>query len=148
MKQDTESGNNHTYPLRLFENQSAKGRGIVKKYIDNLLAKLPAILSSGPSIFVYLFLFFYLVLYALLCMLVPPLAPLAPSNEVQLIMGNYTNVLSALGASLAAGTGVAVHSSLRGLHKKHDLLHATIEELHKKIEKLESKDSEQKNSDS
>ena len=150
MKQDTESGNNHTHPLRLFENQSAKGkgRGIVKKHIDNLLAKLPAILSSGPSIFIYLFLFFYLVLYALLCILIPPLAPFAPSNAVQLIMGNYTNVLSALGASLAAGTGVAVHSSLRGLHKKHDLLHATIEELHKKIEKLESKDSEQKNSDS
>ncbi|ULQ59164.1 hypothetical protein K7I13_11755 [Brucepastera parasyntrophica] len=57
----------------------------------------------------------------------------------QLIMGNYTNVLSALGASIAAGTGAAVHTSVKKLHQKHDTLQQTIQALHEKIEKLEKK---------
>ena len=109
----------------------------MKEKLSDFLAKIPAILSSGPSIFIYLFLFFYLVIYALLCLLIPQLSPFAPSNDVQLIMGNYTNVLSALGASLAAGTGAATHSSIRKLHKSHELLHTTIKELHEKIDRLE-----------
>ena len=109
----------------------------MKKFIRNFLAKIPIILSSGPSIFIYLLLFFYLVIYALACILIPQLASYAPSNDVQLIMGNYTNVLSALGASLAAGTGTLAHSSIHKLHKKHDMLHTSIEELHKKIDGIE-----------
>ena len=109
----------------------------MKKHVSSLLAKIPSVLASGPSIFIYLFLFFYLVIYAFVCLLVPRLAPYAPSNDVQLIMGNYTNVLSALGASLAAGTGATAHRSIRKLHEKHDMLHSTIEELHKKLDRLE-----------
>ena len=109
----------------------------MKKCINLFLAKIPAILSSSPSIFVYLLLFFYLVIYALACILIPRLSPYAPTSDVQLIMGNYTNVLSALGASLAAGTGTAAHRSIRKLHEKHDLLHAAIKELHKKIDLIE-----------
>ena len=104
---------------------------------NSLLTKIPEILSSSASIFIYLFLFFYLVIFALLCLVIPGMDRLAPSNDVQLIMGNYTNVLSALGASLAAGTGVVTHSSIKKLNQKHDLLHQTIKELHAKIDKLE-----------
>lgn len=108
------------------------------KKISNLLGKLPAILSSNVSIFIYLFLFFYLVLYALVCGLIPALSGYAPSEGVQLIMGNYTNVLSALGASIAAGAGAAIHNSVKSLHAKHDSLRETIEQLHEKIDKLEA----------
>ena len=110
----------------------------MKNTNHNFLDKIPNILSSTPSIFIYLFLFFYLVIYALFCAFIPQLSPFAPSNDVQLIMGNYTNVLSALGASLAAGTGVATHHHINRLHEKHDLLHETIQELHEKLDRLES----------
>ena len=105
--------------------------------MKKVLAKIPAILSSGPSIFIFMFLFFYLVLYALICLLIPTLSPYAPSSDVQLIMGNYTNVVSALGASLAAGTGVITNSSIRELHKNHEKLHLAIKELHTKIDRME-----------
>lgn len=106
------------------------------KKIMTFFTKLPAILSSPLSIFIYLFLFFYLVIFALFALFIPALQPLAPSETTQLIMGNYTNVLSALGASLAAGTGIAVHTSVRNLHKRHDHLENTIKELHEKIDQL------------
>jgi len=108
---------------------------------NGLLTKIPAILASTPSIFIYLFLFFYLVIFALLCLVIPSMNSLAPSSDVQLIMGNYTNVLSALGASLAAGTGAVTHNSMRKLHQKHDVLHETIRELHQKIDKMEKEKS-------
>lgn len=106
------------------------------KRISSLLGRLPGLLASTPSIFIYLFLFFYLVVYALVCALVPALNSYAPSDGTQLIMGNYTNVLSALGASIAAGSGAAVHSSVKKLHAKHDNMQKTIDELHAKIDKL------------
>lgn len=54
-------------------------------------------------------------------------------------MGNYTNVLSALGASIAAGAGVAAHQSMKSMHQKHDKLQQTIDALHAKIDRLENK---------
>ena len=111
----------------------------MKKHLDSFLTSIPNILSSKISIFIYLFLFFYLVIFAFICMFIPQLSPFAPSSDVQLVMGNYTNVLSALGASLAAGTGVVTHNSMGKLHKRHDLLHEAIQELHEKIDQLEKK---------
>lgn len=111
------------------------------KKINQFLEQIPAILCSKVSIFIYLFLFFYLVVFAVLTMWVPLLKNVQPSANVQLILGNYTNVLSALGASLAAGSGTLIHHSLSTLHKKHDTmhdeLHKTIAELHVKIDRLE-----------
>lgn len=109
------------------------------KKLNQMLSKIPAILSSRISIFIYLFLFFYLVIFALLCAFVPSLQGYAPSGNMQLIMGNYTNVLSALGASLAAGSSVAIHSGIKSLHQKHDATQARIEELHDKIDRLQQK---------
>ena len=107
--------------------------------MKKIFEKIPSILSSGPSIFIFLFLFFYLVIYAFICILIPKLNPYAPSNDLQLVMGNYTNIVSALGASLAAGTGASANSSLRKLHKKHDKLHDRMEELSAKIERLDNR---------
>lgn len=108
--------------------------------IQKFLDKLPGLLSSRVSIFIYLFLFFYLVVFALLTLIVPALANLSPSSNVQLILGNYTNVLSALGASIAAGSGVAIHHSVKRLHEKHDLLVKSLNELHEKVDQLNRKD--------
>ena len=103
------------------------------------LQKIPVILSSTASIAIYLFLFFYLVIYALACAVVPALHDYQPSSSMQLIMGNYTNVLSALGASIAAGTGTALHGSIKKLHKRHDELERLIAELHSKADRLSGK---------
>lgn len=107
------------------------------KKLNALLQKIPGLLSSKVSILIYVALFFYLVVYALLCNVIPAMQGLAPSETTQLVMGNYTNVLSALGASIAAGAGVAAHSSIKAMHKKHDDLQRTIEALHEKIDRLE-----------
>ncbi|MDR0798632.1 MAG: hypothetical protein LBN18_02595, partial [Dysgonamonadaceae bacterium] len=85
------------------------------------------------------FLFFYLVIFALFCGFIPFLGHFIPSDNVQLILGNYTNVLSALGASIAAGSGVVIHNKITKLHEHHRKLQDTIESLHEKIDKL-SKD--------
>ncbi|QQO08894.1 hypothetical protein [Breznakiella homolactica] len=103
----------------------------------SFLEKIPAVLSSRISIFIYLFLFFYLVIFAALCLLIPALSNLAPTDMTQLIMGNYTNVLSALGASIAAGTGASIHSSVKKLHRKHDVLQETIDALHERLDRIE-----------
>ena len=106
------------------------------KYFKTLVTKIPSILASTASIAIYLFLFVYLVLYALISATVPDLQPYQPSSNVQLIMGNYTNVLSALGASIAAGTGAAVRSNVKKLHKRHDELQKNMTELHEKLDRL------------
>lgn len=100
------------------------------------LSRIPGLLSSKVSIFIYLFLFFYLVVFGGLCLIIQPLNGWAPSSDVQLILGNYTNVLSALGASIAAGSGVAIHSKIKALHQGHQELRDRVDELHKKIDKL------------
>lgn len=111
------------------------------------LEQIPALLSSKVSVFIYIFLFFYLVVFAVLTMWIPLLKNLHPSASVQLILGNYTNVLSTLGASLAAGSGTLIHHSLSTLHKKHDNMHdelqKTIADLHDKIDRLEEEKNKQ-----
>lgn len=109
------------------------------KKMNLFLQKIPAILSSKISILIYLFLFFYLVIWALLGEVVPLLKPYEPTDTAQLILGNYTNVLSALGASIAAGTGAAIHTHVKTLHKSHDELMQSVSDLHKKIDMLEQK---------
>ncbi|MGX7148650.1 hypothetical protein [Enterococcus ureasiticus] len=111
------------------------------KKVNQFLEQIPALLSSKISIFIYLFLFFYLIVFAVLTMWIPLLKNVQPSANVQLILGNYTNVLSALGASLAAGSGTLIHHSLSTLHKKHDKMHDELQKaiagLHDKIDRLE-----------
>ena len=105
---------------------------------QKMLAAIPRVLSNNVSIFIYLFLFCYLVLWALLTKLVPALQAAAPSSDSQLILGNYTNVLSALGASIAAGAGSQAHKSVKQLHEKHAELHQSVQDLHSKLDALQA----------
>jgi hypothetical protein len=52
---------------------------------------------------------------------------------------NYTSVLAALGASIAAGAGVAVHDRVKQLHARHDAMQKSLDELHAKVDKLAEK---------
>lgn len=110
--------------------------------MEKILQKIPALLASKISIFIYLFLFFYLVIFAFITKIVPAIHTLSPDNNVQLILGNYTNVLSALGASIAAGNGVVVRSRMDKMQRRHEDMHQEltdrIAELHVKLEHLEA----------
>jgi hypothetical protein len=76
------------------------------------------------------------VIFAFICLLVPALNGYVPKDGIQLILGNYTNVLSALGASIAAGSGVAIHKKVKGLHDNHQQLQNSLNDLHKKLDEL------------
>ncbi|MDR2962881.1 MAG: prefoldin subunit [Bacteroidales bacterium] len=114
--------------------------------IEKALAKVPALISSKTSIILYVFLFFYLVVFAILCIVFPFLSDWIPSDRVQLILGNYTNVLSALGASIAAGGGVLIHEKLKSMHKhqhdNHEFINKRIDELHENHRNLNKQLSE------
>ncbi|GHU98700.1 hypothetical protein FACS1894159_01580 [Bacteroidia bacterium] len=88
------------------------------------------------SIFIYLLLFGYLVIFAIVAVAVPAWNRMAPSDNAQLILGNYTNVLSALGASIAAGSGVAMHNKLKSLYERDKKLQDNVDQLHQKLDKL------------
>lgn len=101
----------------------------IKKWLD----KIPEALSSTPSVFIFIFLFVYLFVFGLIGLVIKQIEP---SANAQLILGNYTNVLSALGAALAAGAGSKHTKNLKELHKKHDAFQASLDELHAKIDEL------------
>lgn len=107
---------------------------------NRILRKVIVIISGKVSIFIYLFLFFYLVIFAIACYFIPPLEKFAPSEIIQLILGNYTNVLSALGASIAAGSGVFIHHKVKTLHEHNQKLQNSIDELNKKMDKIIGKE--------
>lgn len=108
----------------------------MKKFFNSVFQAIPGILSSKPSIFIFLFLFFYLVILGMIGIVIPALEP---STDMQLVLGNYTNVTSALGAAISAGASTAAHSSIKDLHKKHDALSQSVGDLHKKIDELNKK---------
>lgn len=101
--------------------------------VRKLLAKIPAALSSMPSIFIFIFLFVYLFILGAIGLFYKSIEP---SSNVQLVFGNYTNVLSALGAALAAGAGSSHAKHLKELNTKHDELKASVDDLHAKLDKL------------
>ena len=80
-------------------------------------------LSSKSSQIIYVFLFIYLFGFGLAGLW---LKGLEPSATIQLIFGNYTNVLGALGASIAAGSGVAAVSKLHVIHSEQKEHHAKM----------------------
>lgn len=106
------------------------------KHILAWLSKLPEIIASPVSIFIFIFLFVYLFIFGLIGLAIKPFAP---SADAQLVFGNYTNVLSALGAALAAGAGARHTKSIKELHRKHDELQSSVTELHRKIDLLNKK---------
>jgi hypothetical protein len=82
------------------------------KKIDTQVEKIPSFLSSKPIIYFYIFLLFYLVVVALI---IPTLVPIS----IQIPLGNFTNVASALGAGLAAGSALKSHLAIKDMDNKH-----------------------------
>ena len=114
--------------------------------MKKFLAKVPVWLSSNISIFFFLFLFVYLFIFGVIGMFNAWFAKnIAPNANVQLVLGNYTNVASALGAAIAAGASTAAHASLKKLHDKHDALTESVNSLHKKLDKIGGTNTENVN---
>jgi hypothetical protein len=108
------------------------------KQQNPLTKTLSAVLSGRLSIIIYIALFFYLVIFPAIS-LIPGCEFLMPTTAAMLIGGNYTNVLSALGASISAGAGVAVAAHIHKLHASHKQLTKSIADLHVKIDNLNNK---------
>ena len=102
------------------------------------LQAIPRILASTVSIFIFIFLFVYLVLFGIAGLFIDWLAP---SDSMQLIFGNYTNVTSALGAAIAAGASTQHLTQVRKLRSGHDELKTLVLDLHSKVDKLSSASS-------
>jgi hypothetical protein len=71
--------------------------------LTKFLSLVPRVLASKPSIIIFMGLFIYLVGFGIIGLFVKGLEP---SDTIQLVLGNYTNVTSATGASIAAGAGL------------------------------------------
>jgi hypothetical protein len=80
-----------------------------------LLGRLPNLLSSRPVILFGIFLFFYLFIFAGIATLFGH--PAAVSTNTQLILGNYTNVSSSVGAGIAAGASLTLVKRQRHAHR-------------------------------
>ncbi|MDR1032925.1 MAG: hypothetical protein LBL84_02845 [Candidatus Nomurabacteria bacterium] len=108
------------------------------KELSKFLQAIPAIMNSKVSIVIYILMFVYLVIVPLVAF-IPGFEWLMPSTPAMLIGDNYTSVLAALGASIAAGAGVAVHNHVRQIKDNHKKLQDLVDELHRKIDELGEK---------
>ena len=88
---------------------------VAKSGMDRFLGKLPNVLSSKPVIIFGIILFCYLFLYAGIASLLGHAG--AVSANTQLILGNYTNVSSSVGAGIAAGAGLTLLKRQNRTHK-------------------------------
>jgi amino acid permease len=109
--------------------------------LTKILGLVPRALSSKPSIVIFIGLFIYLVGFGLIGLFAKSLEP---SDTMQLVLGNYTNVTSATGASIAAGAGLTTVATTaavlthvkRGsqkydeLKKSHDEMSILVKEMH------------------
>jgi hypothetical protein len=89
---------------------------VAKSKMDKVLGRLPSLLSSKPVIIFGIILFFYLFVFAGIASLLGHSD--AVTANTQLILGNYTNVSSSVGAGIAAGAGLTL---LKRQNKAHRL---------------------------
>jgi hypothetical protein len=94
--------------------------GEPKGRLDRILGDIPRILASKAHI---AWLFVLLLWIVILAIFIPSIAP----ARVELILGNYTNVTSDIGACIAAGGTVQL---LRDSHKRNRLVAETHRLLH------------------
>jgi hypothetical protein len=103
--------------------------------LNKFLQAIPRVMNSKVSIVINLAMFVYLVIVPLVAF-IPGCEWLMPSTPAMLIGDNYTSVLAALGASIAAGTGVAVHRHVKENQRRHDELKKSLDDLHAKVDRL------------
>jgi hypothetical protein len=89
------------------------------------LGRLPYLLSSRPIILFGIVLFFYLFVFAGIATLLGH--PDAVSANTQLILGNYTNVTSSVGAGIAAGASLTL---LKRRRRDHRVARAALSAAH------------------
>jgi hypothetical protein len=104
--------------------------------MQKILAAIPRALASKVSIIIFMVLFIYLFGFGVIGLWIPALEP---SSTLQLILGNYTNVTSATGASIAAGAGTVVLTHVRRSNKKYDELKTSHDEMRKLVEEIHKK---------
>jgi hypothetical protein len=102
-------------PLAAVDEQVNQRGEAAKSGVDRILGRLPGLLSSKPVIVFGILLFCYLFLFAGIASLLGHSG--AVSANTQLILGNYTNVSSSVGAGIAAGAGVAILKRQRRAHR-------------------------------
>jgi hypothetical protein len=83
--------------------------------LDQILGRLPGLLSSKPVIIFGIVLFCYLFVFAGIASLLGHSD--AVTANTQLILGNYTNVSSSVGAGIAAGAGLTLLKRQRRAHR-------------------------------
>jgi hypothetical protein len=88
---------------------------VAKSGMDKVLGRLPNLLSSKPVIIFGILLFCYLFLFAGIASLLGHSG--AVSANTQLILGNYTNVSSSVGAGIAAGAGLTLLKRQNRTHR-------------------------------
>ena len=94
--------------------------------VARLLGHLPRLLSSLPVIVFGILLFFYLFVFAGIATLLGHAS--AVSTNTQLILGNYTNVSSSVGAGIAAGASLTLIKRQRRSHELTRAAHAAAME--------------------
>lgn len=87
---------------------------VAQSTFGRLLGRLPNLLSSRPVILFGILLFFYLFIFAGIATLAGHAG--AVSTNTQLILGNYTNVSSSVGAGIAAGASLTLIKRQRHSH--------------------------------
>lgn len=93
------------------------------RLLHRALDAIPRLLASTVAITFLVLLFFYLVVLGAIGLFIPDLEP---SVAAQLVLGNYTNVTSAIGASLAASIGTVSLREVRK-HRAHaSIFHAQV----------------------
>jgi hypothetical protein len=99
-----------------------------KSGMERLLGRLPGLLSSKPVIIFGIILFFYLFVFAGIESLLGH--PTAVTANTQLILGNYTNVSSSVGAGIAAGAGLTLIKRQRHAHRVAMAAHRAAHDAH------------------
>ena len=121
--------------------QAVSSQVAPKTWLDRVLGDVPKVLSSHAHIIFLGALGVYLVLL--------PLVGVNVSAKAELIGGNYTNVTSDLGASIAAGLTVHIvkrertrsqelEDKFQKLHLRHDALEQGIERAVAAAERAEA----------
>lgn len=100
-----------------------------KTPFQKFMSAIPQALSSTSYQIFMIILFLYLFVYAGIETFFLK-NPNAVSQNAQLILGNETNVSSALGSAIAAGAGLTALKHSRKTHRLQEETHRLIRELH------------------
>ena len=102
------------------------------KRLDAILAYVPRFLSSRVSVLIGVLLFCYLFVFGGIAALLGH-ADWVPDGA-QLIFGNYTNVLSMVGAGVAAGASHSAAKNMKAARRQHVQTHQLLAQINAKLD--------------